>query len=80
MRFIFILLFSLIFSALVLGTEHYLDIFDNVDVDAIINNDRILNQYMNCILDKGPCNVDGRTLKCKYMYNFYFISIYYDNI
>lgn len=66
MRFIFILLFSLVFSGLVLGTEYYSDTYNNMDVDAIINSDRLLNQYVNCILDKSPCTVDGRSLKCEY--------------
>jgi len=66
MRVIFVLLFSLVFSGLVLGTEYYSDMYNNIDVDTIINSDRLLNQYVNCILDKGPCTADGRSLKRKY--------------
>ncbi|XP_011860865.1 PREDICTED: ejaculatory bulb-specific protein 3-like [Vollenhovia emeryi] len=62
MRFTFVLSL-LLFSGLVLGTEYYLDTYDNIDVDAIISSDRLLNQYVNCILDKGPCTADGRSLK-----------------
>lgn len=67
MRFTFVLSFSLVFSGLVSGTEYYSNMFDNIDVDAIINNNRILNQYVNCILDRGPCTADGYSLKCKYI-------------
>lgn len=79
MRFTIVLLFSLLFSGLVSGTEYYSDTYDNLDVDAIINTDRLLNQYMNCILDKGPCTADGRSLKRKCTCNLCFISIYSDN-
>ncbi|XP_036140463.1 ejaculatory bulb-specific protein 3 [Monomorium pharaonis] len=63
MKFTFVLLLNLVLSGLVLGIEYYSDTYDNIDVDAIINSDRLLNQYMNCILDKGPCTADGRSLK-----------------
>ncbi|KYN28721.1 PREDICTED: ejaculatory bulb-specific protein 3-like [Trachymyrmex cornetzi] len=62
MRFTFVLLCSIAFSGLVSGKEYYSDTY-NVDVDAIINSDRLLNQYVNCFLDKGPCTADGRSLK-----------------
>lgn len=72
----FVLLFSLVFSGFVLGTEYYSDTYNNIDVDTIMNSDRLLNQYVNCILDKGPCTADGRGLKrkcnCMYM-QFVFI-------
>ncbi|KYN04432.1 PREDICTED: ejaculatory bulb-specific protein 3-like [Cyphomyrmex costatus] len=63
MRFTFVLLCSLVFSGLVLGIEYYSDTYDNIDVDAIINSDRLLNQYVNCILDKGTCTADGRSFR-----------------
>lgn len=64
------------FSGLVSGTENYLDTYDNVDVDAILNSDRLLNQYMDCILEKGSCTADARSLKRKYIF---FFSIFYNN-
>jgi len=74
MRFTFLLLFSLMFSGLVSGTE-YSDLYNNIDVDAIINSDRLLNQYMNCVLDKGPCTADGRSLKRKYIYSLSYFEM-----
>jgi len=74
MRFTF-LLFSFMFSGLVSGTEYYSDSYNNIDVDAIINSDRLLNQYMNCILDKGPCTADGRSLKRKYTYRLSYFDM-----
>lgn len=45
--------------------EQYPNIYDQVDVDAIFNSERFLNQYINCLLDVGPCTADGRSLKRK---------------
>lgn len=67
MRLTFILLLSLIACGLVTGIESYADSYtlENVDLDAIFNSDRLFNQYMDCILDKGICNADGHYLKRK---------------
>ncbi|XP_020289355.1 ejaculatory bulb-specific protein 3-like [Pseudomyrmex gracilis] len=54
-----------VFSGFVSGTEEefYSDTYDNVDIDAILGNERLVKQYMNCILDKGSCTADGRSLR-----------------
>lgn len=36
---------------------------DNFDIDTLLKNDRILNNYLKCLLDKGPCTKEGRELK-----------------
>lgn len=43
----------------------YTSKYDNVDVDRILNNDRILANYVKCLLDEGPCTAEGRELKSK---------------
>ncbi|KAL6444088.1 hypothetical protein ACFW04_001795 [Cataglyphis niger] len=63
MRLTFILLSIFVFSGLVSGTEIYPDAYNNVDVDAILNSERLLHQYMDCILEKGSCTADARSLK-----------------
>jgi hypothetical protein len=40
--------------------------YDNVDVESILNNRRILTNYIKCMLDEGPCTPDGRELKSEY--------------
>lgn len=40
--------------------------YDNVDVDRILNNDRILSNYIKCMMDEGPCTAEGRELKSKF--------------
>lgn len=34
-----------------------------MDVDQILSNERLTNQYVQCLLDKGPCTADGRSLR-----------------
>jgi len=44
------------------------DKFDNkVDIKAVLKNERLLNNYMNCILDKGSCTSEGSQLKGMYL-------------
>ncbi|THK33176.1 ejaculatory bulb-specific protein 3 [Diachasma alloeum] len=37
--------------------------YDNVDVDAILKNNRVLTQYIKCMLGEGSCTAEGRELK-----------------
>lgn len=59
-----VLVASLVYC--ILAEEKYTSKFDNFDVDKVLNNDRILTSYINCLLDKGNCTNEGRELKSKY--------------
>ena len=37
--------------------------YDNVDIEEVLKNDRLLSNYINCLLEKGSCTDDGRELK-----------------
>ncbi|GBO98711.1 Ejaculatory bulb-specific protein 3, partial [Eumeta japonica] len=41
----------------------YTNKFDNVDVDGVLGNNRILTNYIKCLMEKGPCTPEGRELK-----------------
>ncbi|KAF4524961.1 hypothetical protein B566_EDAN014478 [Ephemera danica] len=43
--------------------DKYTDRFDNINLDQILNNNRILGNYINCLLGKGTCTAEGRELK-----------------
>ncbi|XP_062548465.1 ejaculatory bulb-specific protein 3-like [Armigeres subalbatus] len=45
------------------SAQKYTDKFDNINVDQVLSNDRILNNYLKCLLEKGPCTQEGRELK-----------------
>nr|ARM20142.1 chemosensory protein [Galeruca daurica] len=65
MNFVFVLCaFSLI--AVVSAEENnekYTTKYDNVDVDKILQSDRLLRNYIDCLLGKTQCTKDGQELK-----------------
>lgn len=54
------LIIVLLSLRLTLSRETYSDKYDNVNVDLILKSERLLNRYMACILDEGPCSPDGK--------------------
>ncbi|KRT84020.1 hypothetical protein AMK59_2033 [Oryctes borbonicus] len=49
--------------SLSVADDQYTTKFDSINIDEILKNDRLLQGYCNCLLDKGPCNEDGTALK-----------------
>ncbi|XP_076764316.1 ejaculatory bulb-specific protein 3-like [Xylocopa sonorina] len=49
--------------ACALADEKYTTKYDNVDLDQILKSERLLNNYVNCLLDQGSCTPDGKELK-----------------
>ncbi|KAK2576095.1 hypothetical protein KPH14_007430 [Odynerus spinipes] len=45
------------------AAEKYTTKYDNIDVDKILKNERLLNNYVNCLLDLGNCTPEGNELK-----------------
>nr|XP_018912182.1 PREDICTED: ejaculatory bulb-specific protein 3-like isoform X1 [Bemisia tabaci] len=43
--------------------EKLLSKYDNFDVDRVLNNDRVLANYIKCLMDEGSCTNEGRDLK-----------------
>lgn len=41
----------------------YTDKWDHINVDEILESDRLLKGYVDCLLDKGRCTPDGKELK-----------------
>nr|QJT73568.1 chemosensory protein 9 [Encarsia formosa] len=36
--------------------EKYSDKYDDIDLDEVLKNDRLREQYFKCFMDEGPCN------------------------
>lgn len=64
---------AILFVGCIEAGEVYTSKYDNIDVDKILTNDRILSQYIKCLMDEGNCTNDGKELKSKYL--FFFTSI-----
>ncbi|KPJ05754.1 Ejaculatory bulb-specific protein 3 [Papilio xuthus] len=59
-----LLLFSLLTLFVVsFANEQYTDRYDNINIDEILSNKRLLTSYIKCILDKGRCTPEGKELK-----------------
>ncbi|EFA07417.1 chemosensory protein 18 precursor [Tribolium castaneum] len=54
--------FLVLTCAHVVFLEEYV-IPDNIDIDDILSNERLLKNYVNCLLDKGRCTPEGKKLK-----------------
>nr|QUP79551.1 chemosensory protein 5 [Monochamus saltuarius] len=47
----------------VAASQKYTTKYDNIDLDEIIKSDRLLKNYMDCIMERGNCTPDGQELK-----------------
>ena len=56
-------------AALLLVAEaaEYTNKYDGIDVDRILQNGRVLSNYIKCMLDEGSCTAEGRELKSECM-------------
>ncbi|KAJ2948460.1 hypothetical protein O0L34_g7709 [Tuta absoluta] len=57
------LLVGLAVISLAASQETYEDRYDDIDIDEIISNRRLLLPYIKCMLDQGRCTAEGKFLK-----------------
>lgn len=41
--------------------------YSNLDVDTILNSDRLVRNYVDCLLSRKPCSPEGKELKREYI-------------
>lgn len=58
----------------VIMAQKYPQKFDNVNIETVLSNDRVLTNYIKCLLDKGACTREGRELKSKRRSSFFSFS------
>ncbi|KAJ8717930.1 hypothetical protein PYW07_005860 [Mythimna separata] len=58
----FVLLLCVMVAAVV-ADEKYTDKYDNIDLDEILSNKRLLDAHYKCVMDKGKCTAEGKELK-----------------
>ncbi|XP_055839139.1 ejaculatory bulb-specific protein 3-like [Episyrphus balteatus] len=63
MKFTLVLCVLACALAIAHGATQYTSKFDGFDVDMVLANKRILQNYIKCLNDKGPCTNEGRELK-----------------
>ncbi|CAG9809166.1 unnamed protein product [Chironomus riparius] len=47
----------------VVSAQKYTTKYDNINLDDILKSERLLNNYFNCLMEKGKCTPDGNELK-----------------
>lgn len=53
--------------------DKYTTKYDNLDIDQVLASKRLVNQYVQCLLDKKPCTADAAELRSTctgYIINF----------
>nr|AGZ04919.1 chemosensory protein 9 [Sogatella furcifera] len=63
-----LLLVAVVFAAFIAAARadeanKYTSKYDNIDIDKILKNDRVLSQYIKCLMGEGSCTQEGRELK-----------------
>lgn len=54
-------------------TNSYETKYDGIDLDEILKSERLLNNYVKCLMTEGPCTPDGYELKST-AYIFYWLK------
>lgn len=58
----FVFMLGLTFLSLTLA-EQYTDRYDDLDINEILANKRLLSTYIKCVLDQGRCTSEGKAIK-----------------
>lgn len=66
-----IVLAAFVAVALARPDTKYTTKYDNIDLDSVIANDRLMKNYVDCLLEKGKCTPDGNELKSKSFKSIY---------
>lgn len=72
MKTVILFLFGL-FIITVAEKEMYSTKYDNINIDEILKSDRLVNNYVGCLMEEKPCTADGSELKSKIFF-FFFLS------
>nr|ARN17839.1 chemosensory protein 8 [Cephus cinctus] len=59
----FIVFFAIFGVLLAEENKKYTTKYDNIDVDVVLKTERLLNNYIGCLLNENPCTPDAAELK-----------------
>lgn len=45
------------------GEEYFAGKYDNINLDEMLANERLLNSFYKCLMEKGSCTAEGSDLK-----------------
>ncbi|XP_011561893.2 allergen Tha p 1 [Plutella xylostella] len=58
-----LLIITLALAAACVAQKRYTNKYDNMDLDEVLANRRLLVSYIKCVLDQGRCTAEGKELK-----------------
>lgn len=64
--YFFVALFAIILTESIASEDETVtyDIkYDNIDIDELLKSERLLTNYIKCLMEEGSCTEDGRALK-----------------
>lgn len=51
--------------------------YNNLNIDQILSSDRLVSNYVECLLSRKPCPPEGKDLKRKYLlFVLYLLAIF----
>lgn len=53
--------------------EKFTTKYDNMNLDEVLKNDRLINKYVQCVMETGSCTPDGELLKGECFHFFIYI-------
>ena len=57
---------SLAEAARISRDDKYTTKYDNINLDEILASERLVDNYLKCIMEQGKCTPDGAELRCEY--------------
>jgi hypothetical protein len=57
---------SLTEAARIRRDQKYTTKYDNINLDEVLASDRLVDNYFNCIMERGRCTPDASELKSEY--------------
>lgn len=63
--------FCCLFGSSLAQSEQQRQALENVDVDNILRNEKLVHRHIACVLDNGRCDTNGRDLKGNYYYYYW---------
>nr|AJP61955.1 chemosensory protein [Phenacoccus solenopsis] len=63
MKNLVVLTLFLAVAGVAYAADTYTTKFDNIDIDQILHNERLLKPYVNCLLTDTKCTADANELK-----------------
>jgi hypothetical protein len=61
-------------DAVAISGPAYTTKYDHIDVDQVLASKRLVNSYVQCLLDKKPCTPEGAELRSMYTYYTFIVD------